>query len=250
MSNFISDFFNGKPAGRRSDDRRGKRTDPVTGHQVGGQPQENPYVSARREWNERYGSYIARARTWQLVAFGAMALSAVLGLALVKIASQAKVQPYVVEVDKLGEAVAVKAADVAAQPEQRIIRFQLANFITNARSVTPDPIVQKRWLDSIYAVSTSSASAFLNDYFKKNDPFNTARTTMVAVDIQSALPLSKSTWQVQWTETRRGLNGQTDGVTRWQAVLNIAVYPPTTQQQIIANPTGVVIDQINWTQQL
>lgn len=250
MSNMFSDFLNGKNAGRRADDREGKRTEPVTGLPISNQPQESPYVAARREWNERYGSYIARARTWQLVALAALGLCAVLALSLVKIASQAKVQPFIVEVDKLGEAVAVKPADMAGMPDQRIVRFQLANFITNARSVTPDPIVQKRWLDSIYAVSTSSTATFLNDYYKKTDPFNTARTAMVAVDIQSALPLSKTTWQVQWTETRRSLNGQTDGITRWQAVLNIAVYPPTTQQQIVANPTGVVIDQINWTQQL
>ena len=250
MSNMITDFLNGKNAGRRADDRRGTRTEPVTGLDAGKQPLESPYVAGRREWNERYGSYISRARTWQLVALAAIGLCAVLSLSLVKIASQSKVQPFVVEVDKLGEAVAVKPADMAGMPDQRIVRFQLANFITNARSVTPDPIVQKRWLDSIYAVSTSSAAAFLNDYYKKTDPFNTARTSMIAVDVQSALPLSKSTWQVQWTETRRGLNGQTEGITRWQAVLNIAVYPPTTQQQIVANPTGVVIDQINWTQQL
>jgi type IV secretory pathway TrbF-like protein len=251
MGSIISDFFKGKGNGRRADDQVAHpRTEPVTGLATGGQPLESPYVYARREWNERYGSYIARARTWQMVAIGAMALSGVLGLSLVKVASQAKVQPFVVEVDKLGQAVAVRPADAAYTPDQRIIRFQLANFITNARSVTPDPIVQKRWLDSVYSVASTAAASYLNDFYKKSDPFNTARTSMVAVDIQAALPLSKDTWQIQWTETKRGLNGQTDGITRWQAVLNISTFTPTTPQQIVANPTGVVIDQINWTQQL
>jgi type IV secretory pathway TrbF-like protein len=254
MGNLITDFFKGKQGhGRRADDhvdRRAPRTEPVTGLPTGGQSLESPYVYARREWNERYGSYIARTRTWQYVALGSLALSAVLGLALVRVASQAKVQPFVVEVDKLGAAVAIRPADAAYTPDQRIIRFQLANFITNARSVTPDPVVQKRWLDSVYAVASTSSAAFLNDFYKKSDPFNVARTSMVAVDIQTALPLSKDTWQIQWTETKRGLNGQTDSITRWQAVLNISIFTPTTPQQIVANPTGVVIDQINWTQQL
>ena len=30
---------------------------------------ENPYVAAKREWNERYGSYIHQARMWQIMAF-------------------------------------------------------------------------------------------------------------------------------------------------------------------------------------
>lgn len=239
MSNMISDFFKGKPtagtpAGKASAKGQG----------------ENPYLYARREWNERYGDYIARARTWQIVAVCAMGLSGVLGLSLVNLAGQAKVQPFVVEVDKLGEAVAVRPADKAQTPDERIIRFQMANFITNTRSVTPDPIVQKRWLDGVYAVASPAAASFLNDYYKKNDPFNTARTSMVAVDIISALPLSKNTWQVQWSETRRGLNGLVEGTSRWQAVLTINVFPPTTPQQVVTNPTGVVVDQISWTQQL
>lgn len=234
MSNMISDLFGNKS-------------------KAGSTPTkaiENPYLSARREWNERYGDYISRARTWQLVALASIGLSAVLGFSLVQIAGQAKVQPFVVEVDKLGDAVAVKRADKAVIPDERIIRYQLANFITNARGVTPDAVVQKRWLDGLYSMSTSSAAQYLNEYYRKTDPFETARTSMVAVDIQTALPLSKDTWQVQWTETRRGLNGLVEGQTRWQAVLTIKMFLPTSPAQIIANPTGVVVEQITWTQQL
>jgi type IV secretory pathway TrbF-like protein len=252
MSNMFMDFLNGKKAGRRADDRPGgRRVDPVTGHPIE-RPMESPYVTARREWNERYGSYIARARTWQLVALAAMALSAILGLCLVKIASQSRVQPFIVEVNKLGEAVGVRMADAAAgMPDEKITRYQLANFITNARSVTPDPIVQKRWLDSVYAVSTPSASNFLNEFYRKSDPFQRGRTNMVAVEITTPpLPLSKTSWQVEWTETSRGMNGLVEGTTRWQAVIAISFFPGTTPQQIIANPTGIVIDTINWTQKL
>lgn len=247
MASIMSDLLN---RGKKAKPTKA-RTEPVTGLQVPhGQPLESPYVAGRREWNERYGSYIARARTWQIVALSSMALSAVLGIALAHNASQSKVQPFIVEVDKLGEAVAVKPAEAAALPEQRIIRFQLANFITNARSVTPDPIVQKRWLDGVYAISTPSAATFLNDYYRKNDPFQKGRTSLVSVEIATALPLSPNSWQVQWTETTRGLNGLVDGTTRWQAVLNVSTFAPNTPQQIIANPTGIVVEQINWTQQL
>ncbi len=249
MPNMISDLFGGKK--NKVPKPAKTRTEPLTGLQVPpGQSLESPYVAGRREWNERYGSYIARARTWQIVALSSMALSAVLGVALAYNASQSKVQPFIVAVDKLGEAVAVMPAESATLPDQRIIRFQLANFITNARSVTPDPIVQKRWLDGVYAVSTPSAAQFLNDFYRKNEPFQKGRTSLVSVEIATALPLSPNSWQLQWTETTRGLNGLIEGTTRWQAVLNISMFAPTTPQQIIANPTGVVVDQINWTQQL
>ena len=75
---------------------------------------ETPYLSARREWNERYGDYIARARSWRWAAFGALAVSLVLAIGVVWQGAQSKVVPYVVEVDKLGDAVAVARADRAA----------------------------------------------------------------------------------------------------------------------------------------
>lgn len=249
MGSMISDWMEKRRA-KKGGGAGKARMEPVTGLQVPGQALESPYVAGRREWNERYGSYIARARTWQIVALASMGLSAVLAYNLVDLAKASKVKPYVVEVDKLGQAVAVKPAEEASTPDQRIIRFQLANFITNARSITPDRVVQKRWLDGVYAVSSPSAATFLNEYYKSHDPFEKGRTSLVSVEINTALPLSNNSWQIQWTETSRGLNGLVEGTTRWQAILNINVFPPTTPQQIVANPTGIVIDQISWTQQL
>lgn len=226
-----------------------RRIEPVTGLAVEG-AMENPYIAGKREWNERYGSYVARARTWQLVAMGSLGLAALLGMALVHQASQSKVQPFIVEVDKLGQAVAVRPAEAVTTLDERIVRAQLANYVASARNVTPDPMVQKRWLDGIYAVSGPAAVAFLNDHYQKTDPFKLGTTTMVSSEVQPPLKLSEKTWQVQWAETRRGLNGQVEGITRWQAIFTVAVFPPTTAQQILANPTGLVIEQLTWTQQL
>ena len=40
----------------------------------------NPYLDARREWNERYGSYIAQARNWRFAAVVALLLALVCAL--------------------------------------------------------------------------------------------------------------------------------------------------------------------------
>ena len=102
-----------------------------------------PYLSARREWNERYGDYIARARSWRWAAFAALAVSLVLAIGVVWQAAQSKVVPYVVEVDKLGDAVAVARADRAAPADVRVIKAQLAAWIVDVRSVSSDPLAQK-----------------------------------------------------------------------------------------------------------
>src|SRR5580704_16705844 len=100
---------------------------------------DNPYLSARREWNERYGDYIARARSWRWAAFAALAVSLVLAIGVVWQAAQSKVVPYVVEVDKLGDAIAVARADRAAPADVHVIKARLAAWIVDVRSVSSDP---------------------------------------------------------------------------------------------------------------
>jgi len=211
---------------------------------------ENPYLDARREWTERYGNYIKRAQTWRAVAFLSLGAVCVLTVGLVTLAGQSKVRPFVVEVDKLGAAVAVAPADAAQLPDERIVRFQLAQYLTDARQITSDPVVQKRWLDAVYAISGPAATNFLNKFYKDHDPFEQARNGLVDVEIQSAIPLSKESWQVDWTETKRALTGEMMDVTRWEAIVRVTTFVPSTEREIIRNPSGVVVTQIGWTQKL
>ena len=145
---------------------------------------------------------------------------------------------------------AVRSADEAKLPDDRIIRFQLANYITNARQVTSDPVVQKRWLDGVYGASGPSAANFLNGFYKDADPFARAKTELSDVEIQSALPLSKESWQIEWSETKRTLNGDVIDHTRWKAIIKIGTFIPSTESEMYRNPSGVVVTQISWTQEL
>jgi len=210
----------------------------------------NPYFAAREEWDERQGNLIAQKRMWQLAAFISLLLSFVLAGGLVYQSSQSSVQPFIVEVDKIGQAVAVAPAEQAAVFDERIVRAQVALFINNVRAVTTDTVVQKQWLDKAYAMLGPTALQDLNDHFKANSPFNIAKSSKIQVDIISALPLSKDSWQVQWEETRKGLDGRLESRTRWQAVLDISFTQPKTAQAIMLNPTGLVVRGFSWTQQL
>jgi type IV secretion system protein TrbF len=167
---------------------------------------ETPYLSARREWNERYGDYIARARSWRWAAFSALAVSLVLAIGVVWQGAQSKVVPYVVEVDKLGDAVAIARADRAAPTDVRVIKAQLAAWIVDVRSVSSDPLAQKAALSRSYAMTAATATLFLNDYYRQHSPFNQNRT--VAVSVDAVLPISRQTYQIQWSEDGRDLQGR------------------------------------------
>ena len=63
---------------------------------------ENPYVAAKREWNERYGSYIHQARMWQIMAFLSLGLASISTGYALWIRQNTTYQPYVIAVDKIG----------------------------------------------------------------------------------------------------------------------------------------------------
>lgn len=214
----------------------------------------DPYTNARREWNERYGDYIAQAKNWRVIAFMSIlvALASVIGLGVS--ASQNKIQPYVVEVDGNGMARATGPAITASAVDQRVIKAYLGRFITDFRSVTTDLVFQKQMLNRVYAMIPQGSPTLgkVNDFYKANSPFDRAATGTVAVEITSVLPTTEKTWQVEWTESERDLSGSASGAKpkRFQASLQITVNPPQDARQIQVNPLGIFVPDLNWTQQL
>ncbi len=63
-----------------------------------------PYQKAAQVWDERIGSARVQAKNWRLMAFGSLILSAGLASGLVWQSTQGSITPWVVEVDRLGQA--------------------------------------------------------------------------------------------------------------------------------------------------
>lgn len=214
---------------------------------------ENPYMASRAEWNERYGDYISKAKDWRLAAILAMVVAIIAVCGVVYIGSQNKLIPYVVEVDKLGEAVAIRSAELIRPADHRVIRSMLARFVVNLRSVMVDAAAQKRAVLDVYALLSGAdpATVILNEYYRSGkSPFKRAESETVTVEVQSVLPISEETWQVEWLETTRSRSGTEKEKARFKAVLTIAFTPPTTEKSIILNPIGLFIKQLSWSRQL
>src|SRR5215471_1467259 len=90
---------------------------------------ETPYQRAAQVWDDRIGSARVQARNWRLMAFGSLALSVGLAGVLVWQAAHGTIVPWVVQVDKLGEAQAVGPAAADYQPTDPQIAWYLARFI-------------------------------------------------------------------------------------------------------------------------
>jgi type IV secretory pathway TrbF-like protein len=212
----------------------------------------NPYLEARREWNERYGTYIQQAHHWRTLAFisGAIALVAVIGIAY--IGAQSKVVPYVVEVDKLGQVAAVAPAERTSAVDPRVIKAYLARFVVDWRSVTVDRQAQKASIDRVYAMLPSASIAVrkLNEYYEAHNPFAAAASASIDVSITNVLQISAQTWQVEWLEVTRDSRGEVKGRARLRASFILGITPPTKENLILVNPLGIYLVDLNWSQQL
>lgn len=213
-------------------------------------PHSAVYLAARREWNERYGSYIAEAHAWRLAALVSLGVAFIAVAGVAWIGTQNRVVPYVVQTDKLGDAIAVRRADVAAPIDSRLIRAQLARWVSDVRSVYVDVAAEKHIVAEGYAMVDRNAAAgpTLNDWFSRNDPFKRARDDTVAVAVQSVLPLSGDTWRVEWREDTRTRQGALESSQQWQATITISINPPTDDTTILLNPTGLYVESFDWSQ--
>ena len=208
-----------------------------------------PYQKAAQLWDERIGSARVQAKNWRLIAFGCLALSAGLSGGLLWQSMQSRVAPYVVEVDKFGEARAVAPAIQNYQPSDAQIAWHLAHFIANVRAVSTDPVlVRKNWL-SAYDFVTGRAALFLNDYAKSNDPFGQIGVRSVSAQVTSVVRASDSSFQVKWTEQvfERGSLAKTE---RWTAILTVAIQPPRNADVLRKNPLGLLVNAIDWSREL
>jgi type IV secretion system protein VirB5 len=216
----------------------------------GASPQpETPYQRASQAWDERIGSARVQAKNWRLAFFGMLGLSGGLAAGLVWQSAHGSVTPWVVQVDRLGQAQAVAPAAADYLPTDPQIAWHLARFIEAVRSLPADPVVLRRnWLEAYDYVTDKGASA-LNDYARTSDPFAQVGRAQVSVEISSVVRASDSSFRVEWIE-RRYVDGVLATTERWNAILTVAVQTPTDADRLKKNPLGVYVHALNWSKEL
>jgi type IV secretion system protein VirB5 len=214
----------------------------------------NPYLNARRAWNEHAGAVIHSRRIWQAVALAAMFITTGTVGGLIHLAGQSKFIPYVVEVDKLGQSIAVARADVAANADERIIHASLAAFVRDVRMVSFDRNAQNDAIWRVFAMLQSGDPAIgkITDYMKDpvTSPTKRAAEFSVGVEIASALRQTRDTWEITWTERVWNRQGVRTEQYRMRGLLTIAVVPPTTattEEEIRKNPMGIFVRDFTWS---
>jgi type IV secretion system protein TrbF len=212
----------------------------------------NPYLAARREWDERYGEFITRARNWRTMAIISALVALIATGGMLWQSARSRVIPFVVLVDSLGRPIASGLAEQASVGDDRLRRAVIQDWIENVRMVTTDGIAQRRAIDHVYAyiASGTNAQAFISDFYRNDPSFKRAQTGTVSVEVKSVLPTSDRTFEVDWIETARDLFGGVKSTDHWKGSFTIALNAPTEERQARINPLGLYVTAASWAKVL
>lgn len=208
----------------------------------------NPYLDAKREWLERYGNYISQKRNWQIIAVLSAIISLICVIFLGYSTTQNKLIPYVIEVDKLGNTSKVGIVQNIDLKNPNVIKYSLNTFIYSWRSVWGDVEIQRKFIFDAYAYlePNSKAFNFINEEYREKNPFKQVSKENVRVKVKSIVPQNADTWQVEWEEEVRNLKEEIISQITYRGFFQVKQIVPTSEEQILKNPLGIFIFDLNY----
>ncbi len=209
----------------------------------------NPYLAARREWDERYGDQITRARNWRTMAVLCALIALTLAGGLIWQSSRARVVPFIAVLDSFGRPIVTGLGDQTSTTDERLKKATVLQWVEELRSVTTDGIAQRKAIDRVYShiANNSPAMVFISEFYRSNQPFERAQSETVSVDVRSVLPTSDRSFEVEWLETSRDLYGAVKSTDHWKGTFTVATNPPSDERLARINPLGLYVVSANWS---
>jgi type IV secretory pathway TrbF-like protein len=210
------------------------------------------HLAARLAHETRWDRIAASRENYRTLAAVLLALVVFLCVLNWRLATQAQVYTYVVEVDRHGQPLYVGPASTKPLPEDQLWRWTLASFIGNLRTVPSDPEQLRIHLADAGAYLRGNALLNVKAYFERNNPFETAKTTTVSIDPKELVILrrTKRQWQIEWTELHADRSGQRFEE-RWQALVTTLHEPSHARDSDrtlqLLNPLGLFVTDLDWT---
>jgi len=213
---------------------------------------ESPYLAARKEWDERYGGLMKRAQQWRGAAVLALLVALAEAIVIIGVATRPRSAPYVVAVDSLGRVAAAGAASGSSPTDERMMEAAITLWVQDLRGVTSDGLAERAAIDHVYAMigSQSAAQTIVTDYFRANQPFERGSRETVQVEVNAILPNSPHSYEVDWTETRRTLDGKAISSDRWRGIFTVAINRSNDEAVLRVNPLGIYLMDITWSKVL
>src|SRR5688572_14984201 len=204
-----------------------------------------PWQQAENWWERWRRDPERRAHWWKVTCLLSWGGNSILGVGLIAVALQAKVVPYVIEVSEPGQ---VRKIGVVEQqlynPNQELLKRIVHEFVEHTRNVPRDGLVLGRNWEKAKTVATVPVQQMLKAYAEAaNLKELVEKNIAVLATVETVLPLSERTFQVDWLET---VTGREVSNAAYRGVFEIVVKAPATKEEQERNPLGIYIGWFNW----
>lgn len=227
-----------KPEGRSADDQHA-----------------NPYLAARRAWNDHVARLISARTIWQIVGLLSLMIAVASVGGLIYLAGRSRFVPYVVEVDTAGNVRAVQRAEEMPPASRAVIEAQLEKFVTLSRRVTTDIGLQRAAIFGVYAMMTEDdpAAGKMTEYLSGDEdrtPFRRAEKETVNTEVTAILQQTQESWQVDWVEAvYERTSGKRKDRFDMRALVQVYQTSPThmSEEALRTNPLGIYVRDFSWS---
>ena len=214
----------------------------------------NPYVAARRAWNDHVARLIAARTMWQVVGLLSLMIAVASVGGLIHLAGRSRFVPYVVEVDTSGNVRAVQRAEEMAPANRAVVEAQLEKFVTLSRRVTTDIGLQRAAIFGVYGMMTQDdpSAGKMTEHLNGDEartPFRRAEKETVNTEVTSILQQTQESWQVDWIETvYERASGKRKERLEMRALVQVyqASRMHMSEEALRSNPLGVYVRDFSW----
>jgi len=185
--------------------------------------------------------------------------SIILTIGLIYVGLQSKVIPYLLVLDNQGRelnAVQIKK-DINPSQLESIRTSYIMDIIMSFRTVTPDSLIQKRFVNKVLnsLMPNSSAENSVKKYLNniQNSPYELAKQYTVTPQMINIYPVSDKNnkgYQFEWQETWRDRQGNVLRTDFYKGLLKYEIRLAQDAQTLRQNPTGTWITNITYAQNL
>jgi type IV secretion system protein VirB5 len=189
------------------------------------------------------------SKRWRLTAFGVLLFGAASTALLYYALNMQKTVPVLINVMPSGETRYVgevrQGQAAPAVPDSAVV-WEIREFITMLRSVPADPQVLYDNIDTCYQFVTAAYEPAMTAALRAASPFDLVGKLRRAVEIETVIKITGSSYQIDWFETTTETSGQRKTV-RMRAVLTVKLLP-VTDATVKRNPLGIYTDALEITQ--
>lgn len=215
---------------------------------------QNPASPAERAeavWDRRIGSAAVQAYNWRRISLGLIVVCVILAGGLVWQSMKTKVIPYVVTVNETTGEIKKAGAFVEAEytPQEAEIKYFIAEFVKNARSIGYDPVVYNNQQEKAMSYMTQEAAQkYQSKYSDHKQKVGKSTVAIKNISVQK-VPESQASFLVRWIEEEVDISTSSYKDVPMSGTFSYTMLP-VKEENILYNPLGIYITGFDFIQDI